>query len=477
MRTKSINTQKNYFKNMKKLISAIKKLTITITSLTCMQNSYAMFSPLALIDHLIERHTKQAQLFAAIAQHDAVSVKKLIEAKAYVNFADVTMPLSLSLLIKCHHNALLLDEWTHFNSIERLSAQEACHRNRDTTYIIQTESPLGYAIRSGCFHTDTEQYGIITMLINAKADINGKDKHNKTPLIIAFSAPAHYINRNPPDTHLIKTLIKAKANVNETIFSTGMYGSPRSLSPLLLAYELDSPELIRILLDNKADINQSTWPFDSDTLLKNKDTPLTRAARNHNTCMIQALLELGANPTVKNTKNDSTLELVNINTTQLWPGHYFCTVHRNRDGRKNIYRARDYVGMSSEAVRDHIIKYEGIPNMARLAQMLIIAGADLHEKDKEGEVIVQKIVRLWPTTQKAIEDAIVLKQKLNELEEQEWLAENISLLLQEHVASKDIAKLVGEYACPPDLQKILLHPLVISYMKRKKQMSRSPSPE
>ena len=82
---------------------------------------------------------------------------------------------------------------------------------------------------------------VVTVLIEAGADVNASDKSGLTPLMMAVMKPV-------PDVQVVKILVKAGADLNARKHNGGM-------KPLMLAAGMGKPEIAATLLDLGADPN------------------------------------------------------------------------------------------------------------------------------------------------------------------------------------------------------------------------------
>ena len=122
---------------------------------------------------------------------------------------------------------------------------------------------------------ETGNHEIIQLLVNYKADINKTFRVEGgallTPLLLAI---------NIKDSKSVELIVKGGADVNFRVHK-------QDLSPLGLAVEKDSREIVEILLKAKANPNYDKWQFYSEH-------PLFVAFAKQNKVIIDLLLEYGA---------------------------------------------------------------------------------------------------------------------------------------------------------------------------------------
>ncbi len=160
----------------------------------------------------------------------------------------------------------------------------------------QQQTPLFMAVQKG-FAAVTE------VLLANKADVNARDSEGGTPL---FSAAQR------GDLKIIQMLLAAGANVNlqdnngESVLNYTIKTSPEMVqallaagvnpnsenkdgrSPLSYATERDTPQVVKLLLDAKADPNAGRL-----------DAPLLCAIHKQNAAAVEFLLQAGAYPNAK----------------------------------------------------------------------------------------------------------------------------------------------------------------------------------
>jgi ankyrin repeat protein len=110
--------------------------------------------------------------------------------------------------------------------------------------------------------------------IAAGADVNDYDEHGYTPLIHAASSN--------PDPEVIRVLLEAGADVNQGNYDVRF---KTFTSPLLVAVRESTPEVVRILIDAGADVNQRNHRL---------ATALTAAVYRNDLAMVTLLLSAGA---------------------------------------------------------------------------------------------------------------------------------------------------------------------------------------
>ena len=129
------------------------------------------------------------------------------------------------------------------------------------------------SLHDACLKGDIEA---VRSLIATGADVNLKDHNKLTPLHIACFIGSE---------NIADLLIKNQANINIDITE-----KPIVESPLHLASLKNHHEIVRLLLENGADI---------DAIDKNGKTPLNYAMSANSTETIEELIKRGANPDIK----------------------------------------------------------------------------------------------------------------------------------------------------------------------------------
>ncbi|MGB6947407.1 MAG: ankyrin repeat domain-containing protein [Bryobacteraceae bacterium] len=115
----------------------------------------------------------------------------------------------------------------------------------------------------------SEDLEIVSLLLQAKVDVNAADPHGITPLALACA------NAN---VEIVRTLIRAGANPN-LAYAAGV-------TPLMVAVHRPQPEIVRILLGAGAQVNAR----DS----RPQQTALMIAVRENNAAAVRLLLDHGA---------------------------------------------------------------------------------------------------------------------------------------------------------------------------------------
>lgn len=137
---------------------------------------------------------------------------------------------------------------------------------------------LCYAIRNGSF-------GSINALLAAGADLEGKDARFRTPLVLAVEARS---------AAAVKLLIAAGADINV------VDSDQRTL--LCLAVRLQDFPTVQVLLNAGADVNAPSGP--------QLNTPLHEAALVEDIITVRRLLDLSADPTIRNARGLTPIQSV-----------------------------------------------------------------------------------------------------------------------------------------------------------------------
>lgn len=200
------------------------------------------------------------------------------------------MFFSIFMLAGCAKNNEIVEtpinEKTYFEAIDKgdiMLAQRAVDNGVNiNSQNGDNRTPLLYALTKN-------QPEIANMLINKGADVNIPDKNNEVPLTQCISNIAN--NENVAvNTDICKNLVQRGADVN---YSKG------EQTPLQLACTTN-PEVVKVLMDNKADPNLS---IETDNTMRGK--PLFIAVNNNKTDIANILMNNGADPKVNvvNTEN------------------------------------------------------------------------------------------------------------------------------------------------------------------------------
>jgi hypothetical protein len=140
-------------------------------------------------------------------------------------------------------------------------------------------TPLMHASRNGYLD-------IVENLIRSGADVNAKDSYGFTALLLAINKTLNRSNL----FKIVEALIKAGADVN-SLCDIGDYTDRDYINPLYKALEINDISIIKSLVRAGADINhQYYWG----------STVLMFATRENNLKLVEILIELGANVSIKN---------------------------------------------------------------------------------------------------------------------------------------------------------------------------------
>jgi len=197
-------------------------------------------------------------------------------------------------------------------------------KNRILQAITKRQNELNEQLFKWVMGVNSEKGKIeVERLINSGADVNARDEHMQTPLIVAAAYEAY------PGT--LRLLLERGANVNakDANGETALFRALR-----MLGDQAHKDAFVRILLTNKADVNirnnvgqtplffaiDNSFEFsDIKILLEHganvnevgdeyfKDTPLMQAVRRGKKALVELLLNTeGINVNARNTKNGKT---------------------------------------------------------------------------------------------------------------------------------------------------------------------------
>lgn len=199
------------------------------------------------IDVNVKTKEDRTPLHEATTRGSIEAAKVLLENKANINATDKNgdTPLLVAAGRKADLISLL---------IEKGADVKAKNKNGDTALL-----------RVMNYGGSKESLDVIEALVNKGADVNASTNDGRTPLQAAIS-----YGQRP----LIEKLIAAGANVNA-----------KSSSGTILMYAASRPDLLKLLLDNKADPNLAA---------DDGSTALDRAARAGSLESLKLLLEAGA---------------------------------------------------------------------------------------------------------------------------------------------------------------------------------------
>lgn len=248
-----------------------------------------------LLDHKANPHQKTASGITALmlgigVENNPELLKMLIAAKSDVNLqgSDGSTPLMMAL---GSHNAILEDRKTIESLRTKPLSNESETMVSDDNYslypkpdinavkvLLDAKAKVDTKDHEGSTALDyviTREYdtNIMTLLINAGADVNAPTGYGTTPLIHSF------YNHNIDYARL---LISHGANVN----STHKGGEP----PLFVAVRDATPGLIELLVKHGAEINYQT---------PRGKTPLMSAVEAKKPENVEALIRLGADINLK----------------------------------------------------------------------------------------------------------------------------------------------------------------------------------
>jgi ankyrin repeat protein len=126
--------------------------------------------------------------------------------------------------------------------------------------------------------------GIVKILLDHGAPVNARDGPGRTALIYSFYG---YGDPKSPQFEIIERLLKAGADPNIVSYR----GSPNCETPLMVAAGYGRPEVIKLLVAHKANIN---------FICDNGASALTSAIRNRQIEVVRAVLDAGADATGEN---------------------------------------------------------------------------------------------------------------------------------------------------------------------------------
>ena len=235
---------------------------------------------------------------------------------------------------------------------------------------LEAQSPYGTALHKAAIGNHKD---IVGLLINNGANVNAKDKSGNTPLYYASTFGEGRKRNNKNDWDIARSLVSNGADINM---------KPGSGDTPLHSAALYAPEeIVRLFLDNRADVNlklaSSGWPRKPN----NGSTPL------HNACM-------------RADKNTEILELLIAGGADLnakcysdqadgWTPLSFACLHENTRAVELLIAKRAKINPISD-LGNTPIHYA--PN-AEIAGLLIDNGANIHFKNKEGYSPLHKAVK------------------------------------------------------------------------------------
>ena len=210
-----------------------------------------------------------------------ILARLLLEHGAHVNERDKdhTTPLHLAMKVRSYKIAQIL--------LEHRAEPNVANKDGKTPLHLVFEPELPYYHR---YDLQILLAGAARLLLECGADLNVRDKHHTTPLLLA-------IQRKWYDIARLLLVHGADPNVRDDRGQTLLH--------LLLAddfaYEDDIPGLVRLLLERGADVNAQD---------QNHATPLLLVAERHLFDVARILLQCGAELDVKNIKGKTPLHLL-----------------------------------------------------------------------------------------------------------------------------------------------------------------------
>jgi ankyrin repeat protein len=245
------------------------------------------------------------------------------------------------------------------DAMDRTPLTQAMRHNKNpeiTTYFINTtKEDVNAKDASGmtplmraCYYNYPE---IIAALIEAGADVNGRDNDGETPLTLA----ARYSD-NPK---VVAALIEAGADVN------GRDGDGET--PLMRACYYNYPEIIAALIEAGADVNARD---------DNGKTPLMRACYYNYPEIIAALIEAGADVNARDNDGKTPLTLAAEYSDN--PKVIAALIEAEAD-----VNARDNYG-ETPLMRAAACSGDGDANSLETINALLDAGADANIRSGEG---------------------------------------------------------------------------------------------
>jgi len=132
-----------------------------------------------------------------------------------------------------------------------------------------------------------ERAAEVASLLRSRAEVDAKDSHGATPLILALATDA-----TRPCAKVVEQLLAKGADVNAR--------DDNGSFPLYLAVQRRSEELVRLILAHKPDLEISTKEREQDY------TPLRKAVSLGDESIAALLLRSGANPNAVETRSGTT---------------------------------------------------------------------------------------------------------------------------------------------------------------------------
>jgi ankyrin repeat protein len=142
------------------------------------------------------------------------------------------------------------------------------------------------------------QVKVLNLLIRYKANLNGRDRDDYTPLMRASYSTAAI---HPNDLSVVKTLLdnKADPNLSNKNHMTALHLAAANVKPN------ESVELIKVLLKSGANPNVLMGPGGRNAQIA--FSPMANAAKKGNMAVVQLLAEAKADPNLKGPKGISPL--------------------------------------------------------------------------------------------------------------------------------------------------------------------------
>jgi ankyrin repeat protein len=189
---------------------------------------------------------KRTPLHLAAENNYFKIVKNLINKKADVNVTDSKKETPLHYALR--KNNLVI--------VKYLLQQNAVVNGKDNL----GKTPLHKAVQNNCFET-------VQHLLENKAKVNAQDREGFSPLHTICN---HSQN---PNLNIVKHLLKYAANVNAK--------ENGNATPLHLAVHRSHHEIVKFLLDNRADVNALDVNYYTPFLINNKSVEIVKHFEDH----------------------------------------------------------------------------------------------------------------------------------------------------------------------------------------------------
>ena len=141
---------------------------------------------------------------------------------------------------------------------------------------------------------------IVKLLVEKGAKVNEKDKDGMTPLMAGILSDKN----GAPKQEIVKFLLDKGADLNTRFITQGV-----GMTPLMLAACEKDPEVVKILLTKKADVNLAD--------VNSGMTPLMFAVTYDNIEIVKELLSKGADVNKKTKDKVSALDLVQNKNSEM----------------------------------------------------------------------------------------------------------------------------------------------------------------